>query len=275
MHERCDHNRFAEQLAARLREPDQNSSRLGTWRCKRCGALTYGDYCDSCGDGKRLREPSPIIITASPRSNTTNGSTTTMSSLFQPAEVTSAFIKLGLLGFQGGGKTLTASKVTIGLVNHMRELGIARRHQAGRDVRHRKGSDWLIPDFEKAGASVRRRQDEGVRRTAEGDGRSRGQRLGADHRQHHPSVARARGILPAQERALVPGDGRLGLPQGRARLAAVHRPLRQFQAAHRDGGRAGFEYENYVEDGRKKMEKVGTKMKTEGETGYEPSTCWC
>jgi hypothetical protein len=35
-------------------------------------------------------------------------------------------------------------------------------------------------------------------------------------------------------------------------------------------GRAGHEYENYVEDGRKKMEKVGTKMKTEGETGYEP-----
>jgi hypothetical protein len=37
-------------------------------------------------------------------------------------------------------------------------------------------------------------------------------------------------------------------------------------------GRAGYEFEDYKDDnGKRQIEKVGTKMKTEGETGFEPS----
>jgi hypothetical protein len=37
-------------------------------------------------------------------------------------------------------------------------------------------------------------------------------------------------------------------------------------------GRAGYEFSDYKDDnGKRQIEKVGTKMKTEGETGFEPS----
>jgi len=44
----------------------------------------------------------------------------TATTLFRPAEVTSAFLKMGLLGFQGSGKTKTA----IGLVKQLKNRGI-------------------------------------------------------------------------------------------------------------------------------------------------------
>jgi hypothetical protein len=37
-------------------------------------------------------------------------------------------------------------------------------------------------------------------------------------------------------------------------------------------GRAGDDLEQYVdENGKRQLEKIGTKMKTEAETGFEPS----
>ena len=44
--------------------------------------------------------------------------------LFKRAEVTSAFLKMGLMGFAGSGKTYTATDTAIGLVLLMRELGV-------------------------------------------------------------------------------------------------------------------------------------------------------
>ncbi len=47
-----------------------------------------------------------------------------MSLLLQPAKITSAYLKMGILGFQGGGKTKTAGKTAIGLYKYMQSKGI-------------------------------------------------------------------------------------------------------------------------------------------------------
>ena len=40
--------------------------------------------------------------------------------LFRKAEVTSAYLKMGIMGFAGSGKTYTATQTAIRLVQHMR-----------------------------------------------------------------------------------------------------------------------------------------------------------
>jgi hypothetical protein len=40
--------------------------------------------------------------------------------LFMKAESTSAFLKMGIMGFAGSGKTYTAAATAIGLVEYMR-----------------------------------------------------------------------------------------------------------------------------------------------------------
>src|SRR5262245_40908061 len=71
--------------------------------------------------------------------------------LFQPAENTSAFLKMGLMGFAGSGKTKTSAVTAIGLVQYMQARGLAEL--AGRPVNFidtETGSDWVKPDFDRA-----------------------------------------------------------------------------------------------------------------------------
>jgi hypothetical protein len=72
-------------------------------------------------------------------------------SLFETATSTAAHLKMGIMGKQGAGKSFTAAKTAIGLVKHLRELGVA---YAGKPVAFfdtETGSNWLIPLFEKEG----------------------------------------------------------------------------------------------------------------------------
>jgi hypothetical protein len=48
----------------------------------------------------------------------------TWASLLQPAVSSSAFLKAGVLGFQGGGKTLTSALALMGLYKYTLELGL-------------------------------------------------------------------------------------------------------------------------------------------------------
>jgi hypothetical protein len=52
--------------------------------------------------------------------------------LFKKSENTSAYLKMGIMGFAGAGKTHTATLTAIGLINHMREkhLLYQREHAA-------------------------------------------------------------------------------------------------------------------------------------------------
>ena len=52
-----------------------------------------------------------------------------MSKLFTPATNTQAYLKAGLMGFAGDGKTYTAGELAIGLVQLMRERGLPDGNQ--------------------------------------------------------------------------------------------------------------------------------------------------
>ena len=71
--------------------------------------------------------------------------------LFKEAEVTSAFLKMGIMGFAGAGKTHTASETAIGLINYMREKGVEYAEKPAFFLDTETGSDWVKPRFEAAG----------------------------------------------------------------------------------------------------------------------------
>ncbi len=73
--------------------------------------------------------------------------------LFARAEITSAYLKMGLMGFAGSGKTFTATETAIGLVKLMRDLGIDQgRPMFFLDTE--TGSDWVKPRIEAAGIDL-------------------------------------------------------------------------------------------------------------------------
>lgn len=191
-------------------------------------------------------------------------------SLLQPAVSSSAFLKAGILGFQGGGKTLTAAKIAIGLVKYLQGLGIDYANRPVAMLDTEKGSDWLIPIFKKADvpfvAAKQRSFSDMLTVMKEAEA---GASVLIIDSITHPWRELVESYLRKKERSYLTMDdwGYLKGPHGWQKFtdAYVNSPLHIIMC-----GRAGYEYENYVEDGRKKMEKVGTKMKTEGETGFEP-----
>jgi hypothetical protein len=70
--------------------------------------------------------------------------------LFMKAESTSAFLKMGIMGFAGSGKTFTATATAIGLVEHMRTSGVEYADKPVFFLDTETGSDWVKPQFEVA-----------------------------------------------------------------------------------------------------------------------------
>src|SRR5262249_52326913 len=74
--------------------------------------------------------------------------------LFKRAEVTSAYLKAGILGFAGAGKSFTATSISIGLIEHLREQKIAEGDRPMFWLDTETGSDWLKPRIEAAGIEL-------------------------------------------------------------------------------------------------------------------------
>jgi hypothetical protein len=195
---------------------------------------------------------------------------TSRMSILQPAVSSSAFLKMGILGFQGGGKTLTSAKCLIGLYKYTLEQGLHDGTKPVAMIDTEKGSDWLIPIFAQAGVpfvvAKRKAFADLLKVMDEAESEAFGLLIDSVT---HPWRELVESYLRKKDRSYLAMDdwgflkGEHGWQQFTDRF--VNSKLHIVMA-----GRAGYEYENYVEDGRKKMEKVGTKMKTEGETGYEP-----
>ena len=75
-------------------------------------------------------------------------------SLFQTAKSTSAYLKMGMLGFAGSGKTKTAALTAIGLVKHMQLLGVDYANRPVFFLDTEKGSDWVRPGFAESGIAL-------------------------------------------------------------------------------------------------------------------------
>lgn len=196
--------------------------------------------------------------------------------LFKPAEVTSAYLKMGLLGFAGSGKTKTASLTAIGLVLHARKLGnIDYADKPVFFIDTETGSDWVKPDFDAMGVPLmvaKTRAFVDLLQAVE-EAQKDGSFLLIDSVTHFwkelcDSYVRERSKgrsatyrLQFQDWAYLKGEW------GKFTDAFINSPLHIALC-----GRAGFEYDYFEdEDGKKQLEKTGVKMKAEGEMGYEPS----
>lgn len=192
--------------------------------------------------------------------------------LFKPAEVTSAFLKMGILGFQGAGKTKTAGKTAIGLVKYLTAKGVDYASKPVAFFDTETGSDWLIPDFKQAGIpfAVAKKRSFADLITAVKEAEARASVLIIDSITH-PWRELCESYMRKKQRSFLQMDdwGYLKGVHGWAQFTDlyVNSKLHIIMC-----GRAGYEFSDYKDDnGKRQIEKVGTKMKTEGETGFEPS----
>lgn len=194
-----------------------------------------------------------------------------MSSLFQKARVDQAYLKAGIYGFAGSGKTVTGCLLLAGTILECRRRGLPGSDRPVFFIDTETGSDFMVPVFEELGIELQAAKT----------------RAFAD-------------LIPACKEAAENGSGLI--------IDSVTHFWREFMEAYKRrrrksfisfddwdylktewnkftteflnchvhavlAGRAGFEYEDGVDEdtGKRTITKVGTKMKTEGEMAYEPS----
>lgn len=191
--------------------------------------------------------------------------------LFTKSSNAQAYLKAGLMGFAGDGKTYTATNMAIGLVDLMRhrELDIGNRPAFFLDTE--TGSDWVQPQFERANidlftAKTRAFVDlvDAIKEAEQNASVLLIDSISHFWRDLTESYAerknRTRG-LQFQDWAWLKKEW------GRFTDLFINSQCHIIMC-----GRAGYEYDFFEQDGGKKeLQKTGIKMKAETETGYEPS----
>jgi hypothetical protein len=196
--------------------------------------------------------------------------------LFAPAHNEAAYLKMALMGFQGSGKTFTATETAIGLVLHMRELGLP---DAGKPIAFadtEKGSDWILPRVKKAGLSMITAKTRAFSDLLAlvNEAEASASVLLIDSLTHFwveltetycarkaAEYNRSGYRLQFQDWAFLKAEWRKFTDR------FVNSSLHIIAA-----GRAGYEFDMVEDEDTKKkqLEKTGIKMKAEGEMGYEP-----
>ena len=193
--------------------------------------------------------------------------------LLQPASNTTTKLKMGIMGFQGSGKTFTMTSVAIGLVLHMRKLGIADAEKPIAFMDTETGSDWVRPRIEAAGIKLltaKTRAFSDLLTIIEEAEHNASILLvdSATHiwREFVSSYLRKKNRSQLQFADWNFLKGEQGWQPFTDRF--VNSNLNFIFA-----GRAGYEYDFATDEdtGKKQLEKTGIKMKAEGETGYEPN----
>lgn len=192
--------------------------------------------------------------------------------LFKKAEQNAAFLKMGLLGFAGAGKTWTGCLVAKGLVEIARKRGLAYAEKPVVFLDTENGSDYVVSDFEAAGIQllVAKTRAFSDLKAAMKEAEESASVLIIDSITHfwtefteaYAKVKNRKRGLEFQDWAYLKREWRTGFtdPYLNSNLHIVM------------CGRAGYEYEHYTDDaGKKQLEKSGIKMKAEGELGFEPS----
>lgn len=194
--------------------------------------------------------------------------------LFTTSQNTTSFLKMGLMGFQGSGKTLTATLTAIGLIKYMRAKGLPVKNAIA-FLDTEKGSDWVRPQIEAAGIRLLAAKTRSFNDllTAVPEAQATADVLIGDSMTHFWTelceTYRARRAfqlqrdsysIQFQDWAFLKGQWR------RFTDAFVNSPLHIIIA-----GRAGYEYDFFEDEaGKKQLEKTGIKFKAEAEMGYEP-----
>lgn len=196
----------------------------------------------------------------------------TKQSLFAPATNNQAFLKAGIMGFAGDGKTYTATLLAIGMVQLMRERGLPMGDKPVMFLDTETGADWVQPRFAEANVPLHTAKTRAFTDLlmAVDQAEADGSLLLIDSVTHFwrnitEEYAEARGRksgLQFQDWAW------LKMQWGRFTDRFVNSQLHIIMC-----GRAGYEYDFFEQEGggKKELQKTGVKMKAETETGYEPS----
>ena len=191
--------------------------------------------------------------------------------LFKKSESTQAFLKMGLFGFAGSGKTTTASETAIGLVKMLQARGLPHAKKPAFFLDTETGSDYVEKRFAKAGIELHKSKTRCFADLvpAVDEAEKNASVLIVDSvthfwREFTESYAKKRN----RQRGLEFSDwAYLKKEWGRFTDRYINSSAHIILC-----GRAGFDYEHFTDDaGKKQIEKAGVKMKAEGETGYEPS----
>lgn len=196
--------------------------------------------------------------------------------LFTPARIDAAYLKMALMGFQGSGKTFTAAETGIGLVLHMRELGLPDADKPIAFADTEKGSDWILPRVRKAGLQMITAKTRAFSDLLAlvNEAEASASVLLIDSLTHYwveltetycarkaAEYNRSTYRLQFQDWAFLKTEWRKFTDR------FVNSNLHIIAA-----GRAGYEFDMVEDEDTKKkqLEKTGIKMKAEGEMGYEP-----
>ncbi len=196
-------------------------------------------------------------------------------SLLQKATNEQAYLKAGLLGFPGSGKSFTASMLAAAIANALD----TKRPVAFFDTE--AGSDFLIPKFQAAGVELLRVKSKAFKDLLAVGHEAEGacSVLIVDsitHVWNELCDAFLSRINEARKRKRIPELKKLEFQH----WAEVKRTWAAWTSFYLNSqlhvivcGRAGYEYEFIENDDtqKKELQKVGTKMRVEGEFGFEPS----
>jgi len=188
-----------------------------------------------------------------------------MTSLFKDAENTMAYAKVGILGFAGAGKTRTATEIAIGLhkaIGSTRPVGF---------VDTETGSDFVLPIFTKHGIALKVSKTRAFKdlATAMKVGPTMFDIMMIDSVSHFWTDIVQSYKSKKNVNRLSFGDWGIIKPMWCDDFSTpfVVSPIHLIVC-----GRAGFEYDYFEGDeGKMELYKTGTKMKAEGEFGFEPS----
>ena len=191
--------------------------------------------------------------------------------LFQPVTNEQAYAKIGLMGFQGSGKTHTASLIASGLHRVLKERKLPGGSSPVFFGDTETGSDWVKAIFNEHGCELYRTKTRAftdlvpmVKEVAAVNGILLLDSITHFWRELTESYAKKKN----RQYGLQFNDWTwLKQQWGTFTDVFVNAPCHIIMC-----GRAGFEYGFFEnDDGKKELEKTGIKMKAEGETGYEPS----
>jgi hypothetical protein len=196
----------------------------------------------------------------------------TTHNLFAPAQISTAFLKMGIMGKQGSGKTKTAGNVARGLVKHLKKIGIAYADKPVAMYDTESGSDFLVPDFEKDGVPLMVAKSRTLADLVQAiDWAENNASALIIDSITHPYREMISAFLKKKNRTFLQIDDWQYLKGDHGWQMFTNRFLNSnlhiFMC-----GRAGDDLDQYTdENGKRQLEKVGVKMKTEAETGFEPS----
>lgn len=185
--------------------------------------------------------------------------------LLRPATNQTAYLKAGIMGFAGSGKTFTAKELAIGLS----KLLSNKKPVAFFDTE--TGSDFLIPAFKDAGVEllVAKSRSFADLKTFMAEAEQVASVAIIDSITHvwTDIVNAYRSKLRRRNGLLFQDWGPIKEEWGEFTKLYINSRCHVVLC-----GRAGYEYDmEQDESGKKELIKTGTKMKAEGEMSYEPS----